>query len=1247
MLRRRPHLTRTTIGLFLAVAIWLALIAAGVWALDRPATRAWMAREIARRLAAAAGQPVDVASARISLSPPRLVLEGVRIGPPAAPILRVDVAEVMVGDVVIASREIGIDNLRLKGVVVDLDVPSAAPAPSRGGWIRVFVRQLEVEDLRVARLALPDGVVFTATDVEARWNGTRRRPISSAVLRAGRFTARIPGMEPVSGSLEAWGRKTELGWELGRARGRGQGWSVDFRASGAAGHATGEGTATVELGEVDRVLGIGAGLEGGATLQWKAAIKRGTFRVDAAVACPSFAVAGLHFVALAGDVHLSPDGLEATLTRAGFAGGELEGSYTLETLGPPWRHRVAVRGQAVEIGGFLHELGVSDAGLSARARVNADVSWQGGAFKQGTGTAVADLQPGRGDVPVEGRVVLTLARDGALAIDAENTVLAGSPVRWTGRLTLGSWVPNWNIQADHVPVASVARLLRGWVGADVVPPQLTGEAALAIGLSGPFRDLTVAGDVALAPVAFGPIVTDGVKASFRVGQGVLAVDPAVIFIGPGRVNAHGELRYGSGNALDVEFSGHGVPLARMVAWGGVHAPLAGRVSGTGSVAGTLASPTAKAELQLAGVVAAGVPFGDGRADAALANGVVTVSRVAVGPFAASAKVDLARREAVVDATLSGFGLDGISPPLARMAGGALDCTLHGEFGFDNPAGRLEVASAKGAHGVVELTSKGIHLQLARPGVWWLAGDLRRGPGGFHGTLGFGVDSWHLLARDLAGAELPVEGRMAGDADVRLSPPDPAHIEGTIRQFTIAVEGEQAALEEPARFVVDGGAITLEGITLAGKRANLFVRAARGADGALSGNVSGELPAVLLGLVWRDARPSGRVELLGEITGTDSAPRFEGTARVSGGALRLPGLPEPVTRIAGVLEFTPEAVKLDDLSFSMLGGGGTCRGSVLLTPQLGLDLSLRLNAVRWPLITGLVPILSGDARLVGTLQDLSLSGKMVLRHTVFRRDLDLQKLVMEQVRSPERARVTEGSPMALNIAVDVPSSLEVDTPLAKLVAKGDLRIVGTTANYGVLGRLEALPGGELNFAGNRYELDRGSVTFTSPDRVEPHLDILARTTVQTYEVTVGLNGTLDRLTPTFSSNPPLPEMDVISLISTGQKADVAGQVGPGALASSFLADQLTGAVTRRARTLLDVDQMRVDPFAATASGNPTARLTVVKQMNRDWTVTMATNLASNSEEVVSSQWRLSQGVYLEANREQDGSYSLGVKWLLRY
>jgi translocation and assembly module TamB len=255
--------------------------------------------------------------------------------------------------------------------------------------------------------------------------------------------------------------------------------------------------------------------------------------------------------------------------------------------------------------------------------------------------------------------------------------------------------------------------------------------------------------------------------------------------------------------------------------------------------------------------------------------------------------------------------------------------------------------------------------------------------------------------------------------------------------------------------------------------------------------------------------------------------------------------------------------------------------------------------------------------------------------------------LEQILAPERARASEGGPMALNLVVDAPSTLEVDTPLARLTMRGGVKVVGTTARFGVLGRLEALPGGELELAGIRYELDRCVISFQNPERMEPQLDIQARTTVQNFEINVGLRGTFDRLTPTFTSNPPLPQMDIVSLLSVGRRADEAVGGQAGVVASSFFSDQITGAVTQRARTLLDVDQLRVDPFAATQSGSPTARLTVVKQLTRSWVVTLSTNLYANREEIVHSRWQLAQGLYLEASREADGNYAMEVKWQHRY
>ena len=1244
---RRPHLTRTAIGLLVVIAVWIGVVAAALRLLDLAATRAWLAREVATRLAAAVNQPARVADVRVYLSPPRLAVRGLEIGPPGRPLLRVDVAEAAIGDFRFASRELDIDVLRLHGVRVDAQAPADGGASGGHQWLHVIVRQLDVDGVEIARLGLPGGLTVRAHDVEARWTGSRRDPVSAAVLHVGAFSLDVPGIETIAGSLTAWGRRTPQGWRVGKLRGRGAGWSLDGTGEVAGGRVAGEGTLAIQLAALERTLHIGAGLDGGVEVHFAASAEGKQFQVDADVSSPRVSVAGFPFDDVDGEAHLSPDGLDASLSDATFAGGHVEGSYSLSGFGPPWHHQVAARGDGVSLAEFLHRLGADDAGLSASCAVNAEVSWDGESFKRGAGTGIADLKPGGGDVPAAGRVVLALARDGALQIEAKSTTLAGAPVRWSGRLELGTWVPDWHVEGERVPIPVAARVLRGWIGTDVVPAELHGETAFAVGLRGPFSNLHAEGRAALAPVAFGPVDADGLEASFAAGDGVLAVSSGDILVGAGRVTGHGELRYGAGNALHLDLEGRGVPLARMVAWGGVRAPLAGKVNFTGSLGGTLAAPVAEADLGLTDVAAAGVAFGDGRGRVALVAGVVRVAGLTVGPFSASGRVDLNRRDVEVDAKLLGFGLEGISPPLARLAGGALDCTLHGSFPFDSPAGRLEVASASGASGFVELDSRSLRVEVTRAPAWRLSGELRRAGGEFRGKVSYAVDSWRQVLQDLGAGDVPADGRMKGEAEVRLAPRGAAHVDGVIRELEVEVEQERAVLEKPTAFHLDGGAIRFDGATMAGPRSTLFVRGGRNADGTLFGNISGELPGALLGLVWREARPSGRVELLGEISGTDAAPRFEGVARVADGSLRLPGLPAPATRIAGVIELNPDAIRLQGVDFALLGGEGVCDGRVVLSPRLQLDLGLRVRSVHWPLMLGFTPILTGDVRLVGTLDSLSLTGKGTLQRTVYRRAVNLQKLVLEELLTHERARPTEGAPMTLNLAVDVPGTLEFDTPLARVAMRGAVRVVGTTAQYGVLGRLEALPGGELELADVRYDLDRGIVTFSDPDRFEPRLDILARTTVQTFDITVGLNGTLDRLIPTFSSSPPLPDMDIVSLLSTGRRADVAGQAQAGAVASSFLTEQLTGAVTHRARSLLDVDQLRVDPFAATQTGSPTARLTVVKQLSHDWTVTVSTNLTSNREEVVTSRWLLGQGVYLEANRDVDGAYALDIKWQFRY
>ena len=105
-------------------------------------------------------------------------------------------------------------------------------------------------------------------------------------------------------------------------------------------------------------------------------------------------------------------------------------------------------------------------------------------------------------------------------------------------------------------------------------------------------------------------------------------------------------------------------------------------------------------------------------------------------------------------------------------------------------------------------------------------------------------------------------------------------------------------------------------------------------------------------------------------------------------------------------------------------------------------------------------------------------------------------------------------------------------------------------------------GEFNFEGKRYIITRGTIDFNNPTRIEPFFDIQTETQVrvpsQTYRVMVRVTGTMARFTPTFSSDPPLTEVQVLSLLFS----DVAP--GQDVEFSQYSARHAAGAAAPRAR-----------------------------------------------------------------------------------
>jgi translocation and assembly module TamB len=212
-----------------------------------------------------------------------------------------------------------------------------------------------------------------------------------------------------------------------------------------------------------------------------------------------------------------------------------------------------------------------------------------------------------------------------------------------------------------------------------------------------------------------------------------------------------------------------------------------------------------------------------------------------------------------------------------------------------------------------------------------------------------------------------------------------------------------------------------------------------------------------------------------------------------------------------------------------------------------------------------------------------------------------------------------------------------------VGSASLDVSGTINEPGIVGKVDFEEGGEVMVQTLRYELERGTLTFSDPTHTEPFIELYANTWVQNYQISVQITGTPDRLSTSVASNPPLTEEEIFSMMAVGYRREGIGGGAMGVnVASTMLAREITAALDRRARLLLPVDQVRVDPFAETASGNPTARLSVVKQLSPTWTFILQSNLSAQREEVVVSRWYIAPGLFVEASRDLDGSYGADLK-----
>ena len=457
-------------------------------------------------------------------------------------------------------------------------------------------------------------------------------------------------------------------------------------------------------------------------------------------------------------------------------------------------------------------------------------------------------------------------------------------------------------------------------------------------------------------------------------------------------------------------------------------------------------------------------------------------------------------------------------------------------------------------------------------------------------------------------------------------------------------GKSIQLAETAPIKVDykDTVITLQRSGLRGTDTDLQF------EGSMSTAKGTPVSLVLLGTVnlrlaqvlAPDVRSSGEIKFNIDAKGK-TASDLAGEIDIVDANFASGDLPVGLQHGNGVLTLTNS--RLNVTKFQGIVGGGTltAQGGIAYSPAVQFDLGLNANGVRVLYPTGVRESVNANIRLAGTTDNAVLGGQVSLADLSFTPAFDLNSFIGE-ISGGVSAPSTPGLAQSIQLNLNVTSENDINLVSRTVSVNGaaNLRVRGTAAEPVILGRVN-LNSGDIILNGTRFVLNGGTVEFVNPSETQPVLNLAISTTIQQYDISMRFNGPIDQLKPVYSSDPSLPQADIINLLAFGSTTEASAQneTPTNQAAESLVASQVSSQVTSRVSKVAGISQLSINPVLAggTSQGPPGANVTIQQRVTGNLFVTFSSNVASTQSQTIQGQYQISPRLAVSATRDQSGGF----------
>jgi autotransporter translocation and assembly factor TamB len=397
---------------------------------------------------------------------------------------------------------------------------------------------------------------------------------------------------------------------------------------------------------------------------------------------------------------------------------------------------------------------------------------------------------------------------------------------------------------------------------------------------------------------------------------------------------------------------------------------------------------------------------------------------------------------------------------------------------------------------------------------------------------------------------------------------------------------------------------------------------------------------------------GDADFVLAVSGDWDNPQINGGVTLANGSFGMKEFPYRLSSLNGYVYIDNDRIVMQRLNGKMGGGDVDLSGIVYLKKfsfrRFYVD--ARLTNITIPFSNEFSVNFGGDLLLRGTTESRTISGDITINRARYRERVEWKSWLLKTKRAERfKGEISNIERTGLDVKI-TGNNILVDNNIARAAVGVDMVLRGSIYRPVLLGRIETTEG-TVYFRNNDFRILHASADFTDPNRMNPYFMISADTLVKGYKITMNLDGQFDHFNVSFSSDPVLKEMDILSLLAVGQTGTemkgLEGSIGASE-ATGFVTGKLQDVIEERLKTITGLDRFQIDPYVSKITGTIEPRVTVSKRLLGDkMYVTYATAVGSKEEQIIKLEYFLTKKMSLVGVRDERGIIGGDVLFRFRF